>query len=973
MKKMISVAVVLVAGLFTVLPPALGNSEIFPATEAAKGAVNWKNGYFQINGKPTFITAGELHYARIPRELWRDRLWRVKQMGFNCIQMYVFWNAHESREGQWDFSDNLDLDAWLSLIQELGMYAIVRVGPYSCAEWEQGGFPAWLTVKPGVTLRDMNDIYNRYADEHLAKIYEIVKKHQIHKGGNVIMAQLENEHPRGWGTDPNPYLMHLYRNAREAGLEIPLFFSGLRHAPDPSGESPFRPGTSPWFSTEFWTGWIGKYGDMDAKMLNQKVRGTWKIIAFGGAGYGYYVVHGGSNFGYSGDTREVSYDYSASIGEAGQFHNLYAPARRAAMFAQAFSGLLTASTNGPSFAKATVGGRVTTRTSPYGSIVFADNFLTPADKNKAAKHIAPTAEAYQVEKSDPGRVAIVTRLQVAGRGEFPQRGDLVLHPDDIRTVLFDLPWTAHCRFESVAANVLLRQDLDGCDTWVCYGWPGDHGEVTLKRDKAGSLPLTYAFTYPKEAKVQEIMVDSGDGPKARFLVMNTELADQTWYVKNKLLVGVPFVREDGVAELPMSGGKWSQYQGAGKEEKSCAETATPPLPELTGWKWRDAAREKSVAYDDSRWLTSQGPNPMETYDSFQNRYGWYRTTITSGNAPLNLHLAGFSGDLQVYLNGKPADLKSLPVVAGDNNLAIFVKAAPRSKLYNFIKQPGLDLARGIWGGVVTRAEPLLTITEWKILGTTNTTMEAGLAFVKPDFDDQAWSTIHADASRKDQPELPGSYWLRKIIEIPVESKYVVAGLPKRSSGSLALFVNETRVPLSTEQRGDVDLTPFLKTGRNCIAMHLVLNRPDNGKVVLMPEFKLWQAYAPVTWKFRGGLENLEETQVVGRVLNWERFIKGPWCADAPAAEKLPKFWMTTFEYRPKYWETIGLSTAGLKSGHVWLNGHNLGESPQKVLMYLPECWLKDGANELVVFDAQGAKPGGLKLQRYEIRQADARK
>ena len=64
-------------------------------------------------------------------------------------------------------------------------------------------------------------------------------------------------------------------------------------------------------------------------------------------------------------------------------------------------------------------------------------------------------------------------------------------------------------------------------------------------------------------------------------------------------------------------------------------------------------------------------------------------------------------------------------------------------------------------------------------------------------------------------------------------------------------------------------------------------------------------------------------------------------------------------------ETLGLLTDGLKAGHVWLNGHNLGESPQTVPMYLPECWLKDGPNDLVVFDLQGANPAQLRLSRYE--------
>jgi len=197
---------------------AQANSEIFPPDPAAQNAINWKDGYFYINGKPTFLTSGEMHYARIPRELWRDRIWRSKQMGFNCMQMYVFWNATEGKENQWDFSDNLDLDAWLTMVQQAGMYAVVRVGPYSCAEWEHGGFPAWLTIKPGITLRDHDPVFESYVDNHLAQVEKIVAKHQINHGGNVLMAQLENEHKEGWGTeDKDPYLKHLVDQARANG------------------------------------------------------------------------------------------------------------------------------------------------------------------------------------------------------------------------------------------------------------------------------------------------------------------------------------------------------------------------------------------------------------------------------------------------------------------------------------------------------------------------------------------------------------------------------------------------------------------------------------------------------------------------------------------------------------------------------------------------------------------------------------
>jgi len=945
------------------------NGEIFPALPAANDAIHWKNGYFVINGKPTFITAGEMHYARIPRELWRDRIWRTKQMGFNCIQMYVFWNATEPKEGVWDFTDNLDLDAWLSLIQEMGMYAIVRVGPYSCAEWEHGGFPGWLTIKPGIQLRNQDPQYNRYADEHLAKVEAIVAKHQIHKGGNVLMVQLENEHPRGWGTDKEPHLMHLYEQARKAGLEIPLFFSGLHHGGDPSGESPYAKGASPWYSTEFWTGWIGRYGDMPPSMLNEKVRGTWKIIAFGGAGYDYYVVHGGSNFGYSGDSMEATYDYSSAIGEAGQFHNLYAPARRAAMFAQAFAGVLTASDNAPAFAKSANGqGRVTTRTSPAGTIVFADNFQQPADKKKASRQIAPTAAAYKAEAPVPGKGVITMKLAVEGQGEFPRDGSLVLYPHDLRTVVFNLPWTAACSFESIATGVLLREQIGGVETWVCYGAPGDHGEVTLKRSSKSGLPTKYAFTYPGKDEVQDVTVDSGDGHLVRLLVMNTKLADRTWLVKGKLMVGAAFVREDGSAEMPLEGGRLIVYGKDGRTETVCGKAEAGSLPGFSHWAWRPAAEERKPDYDDSKWLTSQDPQAMESYDSFQNRYGWYRTTLTSAtNCKKRLRFIGQNGTLLAYLNGQPAELESLELKQGNNRLAIFSIIGPRPKLYAFTGPIGTGAARGIWGGMYNADKPLVNSGIWKLFRVPSKSTATD-DFAKPDFDDHAWQTIPV-ANKKMELDEEGIYWLRTSFEMPEAVDGCLACLPDASKEDLRVFINEKAVKLIRMDKGAVNLTGFLKPGKNSIAIEFVTKTNKYVKKVwILPRLELWKAEPPSTWKFRGGLENLQETAVVGRVLNWREFIEKPWNEAEALANELPRFWKTTFKFGSTQREPVGLVTTGLNPGQVWFNGHNLGATPQKVPLYMPECWLKDGDNELVVFAAKGQKPAAVRLERYETRQ-----
>ena len=111
------------------------------------------HGEFLLDGKPFQIVSGEMHYARIPRAYWRDRLRMAKAMGLNSITTYVFWNWHEPEPGVYDFSGNRDVAEFVREAQQEGLYVILRPGPYSCAEWDFGGFPAWLLKDPGMVVR----------------------------------------------------------------------------------------------------------------------------------------------------------------------------------------------------------------------------------------------------------------------------------------------------------------------------------------------------------------------------------------------------------------------------------------------------------------------------------------------------------------------------------------------------------------------------------------------------------------------------------------------------------------------------------------------------------------------------------------------------------------------------------------------------------------------------------------------------
>jgi beta-galactosidase len=942
---------------------ALGNGEIYPATAAAQSAINWKDGYFYINGKPTFLTSGEMHYARIPRELWADRIWRAKQMGFNCVQMYVFWNATESAEGKWDFTDNMDLDAWLFQIQAMGMYAVVRVGPYSCAEWDNGGFPAWLTIKPGMTLRDSGAAYDSYVDRHLAQVEKVVARHQINHGGNVIMVQLENEHPRGWGTDDrDPYLKHLYDQARANGLEIPLFLSGLHHGNDPAGEKPFQPGASPWFTTEFWTGWIGRYGDMEPGMYNQKVAGTWKIISFGGAGYDYYMVHGGTNFGYSGFSHDATYDYSAPIGEAGQLRNFYFPAKRAAWFAQSFSSILTGSHDDPTFARADLAGlRVTTRTNPAGSsIVFIDNFQKKVDESTLPE-MPPDASAYQAPSADKGGT-LSTRVTVGGK-VLPHFGSIKVSPSEPRTILLNVPWTNSASFESVCTNVMMRQTIGDIDYWVCYGQPGDTGEVTLKRTVQGRIStMPIEFTYPAGDRVFEDNVYSYDGHKATFIVMNTELTNKTWLVNGKLYIGPSFVLPDGSLEFPPEGGKATVYSTAGKSEIDGAPASLADLPSLSAWTWRDAAPERAPAYPTNGWALSKGPQALEAY-GYQNRYGWYRTILhSSSGGPAALHFSGESGAYAGFLNGQPASLDHLDVRAGDNSLAILVKAGPRPTLYVYTGPIGNGTARGLWGGVSTDASAARADVAWKKW---NGAGDPGKPndVAGPDYNDSSWQSVDPNSASQQMRISRGASWFRgtfSVASADLDSSLQLAGFG--GDAPTTLYLNGRRLDSIA---GDV--SGLLVAGQNTLLLEVQSRKGGSGSLAT----SLWHnsPLTKATWYFHGGLAGLDETPIIGRVTNWSDFLSAqPWQTGEPTTPNLPTFYKTIFTYHhsASIKETIGLLTeGGLKAGHVWLNGHNLGECPQKIPMYMPECWLKDGENDLVVFDLYGSSPNQVRLTRYE--------
>ncbi len=513
------------------VPIAHADDGIFPPAPTAAPFINFDGRGFLVNGKRTFIASGGMEYARVPHQLWRDRLLRMKRAGLNCVEVYTFWNFHEPQKGQFNFTGDGDLDAFLKTVKSLGMYAICRVGPYYCAEWDSGGYPVWLRFEPGVRVRENNPQFLADVDSFWDKLITIVAANQIHRGGSVILVQLENEDPQGWGKEmPNSYFTHLRDKAVALGLQVPYFFSGLHHGGDPAGDNPWssQGRTNPWFTTEFWSVWYDKYGENDGDVAAFDRR-TWNVIADGGNGYNYYMIHGGTNFAYWNDDEDAaSYDYGAAIGQAGDLRPLYYRFKRAALFAQSFASVLEDSDNVTDAFKGAATDaslHLRARKSPAGTILFLTN---------------------------TGNAPVKTQVKEADGSLFPSAGTLTVGSSQTLPIVRDYTLMPGVTLErSTPLLGILPQG--NITTLIAYGMRGDVSELRFRLSGTVTGKSVLMTLKGNQLTVQDPIGESIDtdsfkvnGHTIRILTMPTSTSDHTWFVENSVIVGPEYVGDAGM-------------------------------------------------------------------------------------------------------------------------------------------------------------------------------------------------------------------------------------------------------------------------------------------------------------------------------------------------------------------------------------------------------------------------------------------
>uniref|UniRef100_A0A669ESA7 Beta-galactosidase n=1 Tax=Oreochromis niloticus TaxID=8128 RepID=A0A669ESA7_ORENI len=288
---------------------------------------------FTLERKPFLILGGSIHYFRVPRAYWEDRLLKMKACGLNTLTTYVPWNLHEPERGVFKFDDQLDLEAYLRLAASLGLWVILRPGPYICAEWDLGGLPSWLLRDPQMKLRTTYSGFTYAVNSFFDEVIKKAVPHQYSKGGPIIAVQVENEYG-SYATDENymPFIKEallsrgitelLLTSDNKDGLKLGGVKGGIVRLPQ-----------QPKMVMEYWSGWFDLWGGLHHVYTAEEMIPVVTEILKLDMSINLYMFHGGTNFGFMSGAFAVglpapkpmvtSYDYDAPLSEAGDYTTKY--------------------------------------------------------------------------------------------------------------------------------------------------------------------------------------------------------------------------------------------------------------------------------------------------------------------------------------------------------------------------------------------------------------------------------------------------------------------------------------------------------------------------------------------------------------------------------------------------------------------------------------------------------------------------
>ena len=575
------------------------------------GFIRYDAHCFTVNDRDTFLFGAAFHYPRCPRELWRDRLGKLKAAGLNVIDTCVFWNYHEAEEGHADLSD---FEAFIQLVADMGFKMIVRPGPYVCAEWDAGGFPHWVIARR-FPLRSNHPQSIRTSQRWYGQVLPVIVRHQVTHSGPIILMQIENEYDYWKLPDEakREYLGALARTAWSAGIDIPLVTCWTAQARDrkdpdfsrildtcnfyprwnvtaevPPALAKLRRDQpdAPEGVSQLQGGWFSEMGgklavDQDGIDARQLELDSKTAIEAGATAFNYYMGFGGTNFDWAAKKVTTTYDCAAPLREPGGLWEKYYAARRLGASLRYLGGVLTraepvegaARSNNPQVS-------VSLRVNGKSGVVFI-------------RENGDASQRFQASFQDPNSP---THRLIA----VPRQGELELGPREMKMLPVQIPIAGGILRYSTA-EVLL--EARGARPYlVLYDEPGRLVEFGLSAESEPHIDGDTVYQYwdePYESVVAGVRVESTDKvllvaeTHLVIVVAPRELASKSWAVETSgavlpgaiavegeeaELISVPFFTDAALLAGSGRGKKttWMEFDFAPGEHQ--VNAMVPPIP-----------------------------------------------------------------------------------------------------------------------------------------------------------------------------------------------------------------------------------------------------------------------------------------------------------------------------------------------------------------------------------------------------------
>jgi hypothetical protein len=450
-----------------------------PSSSAAQ-SIHWDRQTFTIGDKDVVLIGGSMHYFRIPAQEWAATFERMREDGFNLVDVYIPWFIHEPEENKFDF-DNLQ--RFLDMAHKYGLYVVARPGPYINSETDQGAFPRWLSGK-GVGFRRNSELDRKWSKHWYDAIMPLLARNQISRGGPVIMVQIENEygHPQYIPVDEKKeFVRFLYQTTAAYGFDVPLMGNDMQFAQDDAAD--------PILSKIYGTvdAYFDSYQDLEQMLTKQRkltLSSPLGCAEYGldnpeptvrtmlGLGTDYldqYLFRGGSQFAYAAKGYELAgYSPDVVIEEGGFAIPKYRAMKATALFLREFGAILARAE--PATQAATVDDPEVwikqRNNGQQGFLFLRSDMRGVSDLTLALKSVSQQHITYHDPKSGESR-------------SIPQYTPFLLHREQTRLLVLNLPVKEQTTLVYSTADLLGRYAFSDRTWLVFYGNPGEESEATF--------------------------------------------------------------------------------------------------------------------------------------------------------------------------------------------------------------------------------------------------------------------------------------------------------------------------------------------------------------------------------------------------------------------------------------------------------------------------------------------------------------